>query len=115
MSSKIRIGDRLKQLIRETGKEQQVIASELGIKVPTFNGYVSSQREPSIDKLKQLAGYFNVTIDYLTGNSEIRNPYLSHLTPEMGSFVRQPENISYLELAMDIKEKTNTSKKRSMI
>jgi transcriptional regulator with XRE-family HTH domain len=102
----ITVGDRLKQLVRERGLEQQEAAAQLNIKAPTFNGYVGNKREPSISKLKQLASYFNVSVDYLIGYSEIRNPYLSHLSGEINNFMQEPENKTYIELAMDIKERT---------
>ncbi len=102
------IGERLKQLVREKGLEQQEAALQLNIKIPTFNGYVSNKREPSISKLKQLAEYFNVSVDYLIGFSEIRAPYLSHLPEEIKRFVIDPANEPYIELAMDIKKRTFT-------
>lgn len=106
------VGERLKQLVKEKKMEQQEVASELGMKSPTFNGYVSNKREPSIEKLKQLANYFGVSVDYLTGCTDVRNPYLIHLSDELKAFVNEPENIPYLELAMDIKEKTITAEKK---
>lgn len=103
----ITIGERLQELIRESGLEQQQIAALLNIKRSTFNGYVTNVREPKIDMLKHIAKYFKITVDYLIGNSAERYPDLSHLSGEQNSFVRNPENVVYLELAMDIKAKTN--------
>ena len=100
------IGERLKELVKEKGLEQQEAANQMNIKVPTFNGYVSNKREPSIDRLKQLAEYFNVSVDYLVGYSEIRDPYLSYLSEEVRNFVMDPVNEPYIELAMDIKKRT---------
>ncbi len=100
------VGERLKQLVKEKGLEQQEVAAQLNIKSPTFNGYVGNKREPSITKLKQLAHYFNVSVDYLIGHNDIRNPYLSHLSEEINAFIHNPENQTYIELAKEIKEKT---------
>lgn len=102
----ITIGERLKQLVKEKGLEQQEVAAQLNIKSPTFNGYVGNKREPSISKLKKLASYFNVTVDYLIGYNNIRTPYFSHLSEEINKFIQDPENKAYIELARDIKEKT---------
>ncbi len=102
----ITIGERLKQLVRERGLEQQEAAIQLNLKIPTFNGYVSNKREPSISKLKLLAEYFNVSVDYLIGHSDIREPYLKHLPEETRNFVLDPANEPYLGLAMDIKKRT---------
>jgi transcriptional regulator with XRE-family HTH domain len=70
---------------------------------------VSNKREPSISKLKQLAAYFNVSVDYLIGYSEIRDPYFMHLPEEARSFILDSANKTYIELAMDIKERTITA------
>ncbi|PYG88572.1 transcriptional regulator with XRE-family HTH domain [Ruminiclostridium sufflavum DSM 19573] len=102
----ITVGERLKQLVREKGLEQQEVAAQLNIKSPTFNGYVGNKREPSISRLKQLASYFDVSVDYLIGLNDIRNPYLSHLSEEINSFIQNPDNQTYIELAKDIKERT---------
>lgn len=110
----ITVGERLKQLVKEKGLEQQEVAAQLNIKSPTFNGYVGNKREPSISKLKQLASYFNVSVDYLIGYNDIRNPYLSHLPDEINKFVRNPENITYIELAKDIKERTLDKCKKAL-
>jgi transcriptional regulator with XRE-family HTH domain len=105
-----KLGDRLQLLIREKGLQQQEIAALLGIKVPTFNGYITNKREPSVEKLILFARFFNVSIDYLVGYSDERNPYLTHLSDEMSSFVKDPGNNFYLELARDVKARTAANK-----
>lgn len=110
----ITIGERLKQLVKEKGMEQQEAATQLNIKAPTFNGYISNKREPSISKLKQFASYFNVSVDYLIGHSEIRNPYMSHLPEELRDFIQNPENKTYIELAKDIEERTIAAGKKAI-
>lgn len=111
----ITIGERLKQLVKEKGLKQQDVANHLDIKAPTFNGYIGSKREPCISKLKQLATYFNVSVDYLIGYSEIRNTNLSHLSEEINVFIQNPENETYIELAKDIKERTNAIGDKSLL
>lgn len=100
------LGGRLKQLVKERGMEQQEVAAELGIKSGTFNGYVSNKREPPIERIKQFSAYFGVSVDYLTGYTEIRTPFLNHLSEEQKIFVENPDNKVYIELAIDIMKKT---------
>lgn len=102
------LGERLRLLIKEKGLEQQQVASALGLKTSTFNGYVGNKREPPIEYLIKFAAFFGVSIDYLTGYSDIRDPYLSHLSEELNAFVRDPENRIYIELAKDIKARTDS-------
>ncbi len=104
------ISERLKILIKETGMEQQHVGVAMGLVPSTFAGYANGNRRPNIGTLKIIADYFNVTVDYLVGYSEKRNPYvinLDHLSEEQKQFIADSENIVYLDLAMDIKSKTN--------
>ena len=108
MNTGITLGERLKLLIKAKGIEQQEVAAILGINSVTLSGYVINKREPSFEKLKLFADYFGVSIDYLLGHSDIKDPYLRHLPDELKDFVRNPDNKVYLDLAKDIKEKTET-------
>ena len=96
-------GSRLRTLIKERGLEQRKIAADLGINPVTFSGYVINKREPSFARLNELAGYFGVSADYLLGRSDVRDPYMKHLSGDLEEFVREPENSGYIELARDIK------------
>jgi len=100
------LGERIKSLVKEKGLEQQEVAEILGLKTSTFNGYVGDKREPTIDYLRKFAEYFDVSIDYLTGYSDVRNPYLTHLSEEQKAFIHDSKNIMYIELALEIKNKT---------
>lgn len=102
------LGMRLRLLIRESGLEQQEVAARLDLKTPTFSGYVIDKREPAFAKLKKFADYFGVSIDFLLGYSEIRDPYLRHLPDELQAFVRDPDNVRYLELAREMKGKARS-------
>ena len=102
------LGERLKLLIREKRLEQQQVALALGLKTSTFNGYIGDKREPPIEYLEKFAAFFDVSIDYLIGYSDIRNPYMRHMSEELSAFVRDPENLVYIELARDIKARTET-------
>lgn len=108
MSKGNTLGERLKLLVKEKGLAQQDIATALGINSVTFSGYVINKREPSFDKLKQFAAYFDVSIDFLLGYSDIKEPYLRHLSAELNDFVRDHDNLAYIELAKDIKARTHS-------
>lgn len=69
---------KLKQLREERGKTQQDIADILGVGRPTIAGYETKGKQPDYDKLKILANYFDVTIDYLLGRTDIRKPLNSN-------------------------------------
>jgi transcriptional regulator with XRE-family HTH domain len=79
------IGKRLKQLREEHDLLQKELAEKLNISQQTISLYESDKREPDYDMLKKIAEFFNVSTDFLLGESNIRNPYNSDdykLTPE---------------------------------
>lgn len=69
MSDKILIGDRLRSLRKKQGKNQEVVASDIGISRARYSHYENNHVEPDIELIKKLAVYFNVTTDYLLGGN----------------------------------------------
>lgn len=67
------IMNRLKLLREERGLYQKDIAKLLSVSIPAVNQYESGKRDMSTDTILKLANYFNVSIDYLLGKSDIRN------------------------------------------
>lgn len=66
---------RLKILRLECEKTQEEIAKDLGISRIRYNQYETGKRTPDNEMLVQISEYFNVSIDYLLGKSNLRNPY----------------------------------------
>lgn len=65
--------NRLKELREEKGLTQKDFAETLDISRATIAGYESQGKEPSFDRLKGFAKFFNVSVDYLVGYSDIKN------------------------------------------
>lgn len=66
------IAFRLKEL-RSTHKlKQSEISEHLGITTRAYQYYEAGTREPDIKTLCALADYFNVSLDYLCGRSEVK-------------------------------------------
>jgi transcriptional regulator with XRE-family HTH domain len=65
--------NRLKVLREELNKTQKEIAAFLGITTPAYNYYENSKRDMSTETITKLANYYNVSVDYLLGKSDIRN------------------------------------------
>ena len=51
---------------------QQKVAMDLNISREALSHYETGRREPSIDMLKKLSEYFNVSIDYLINGEEFK-------------------------------------------
>lgn len=66
-------GEILKNLREEKDLKQKDIAKVLGVTDRAVGHYESEARRPSQDILEMLADYFNVSVDYLLGRTEVRN------------------------------------------
>ena len=88
---------RLKILRLECEKTQEEIAKDLGISRIRYNQYETGKRTPDNEILVQISEYFNVSIDYLLGKSEIRNPYESHARIK-DSIEDDPELLEFWEV-----------------
>lgn len=63
------VGIRLKKLREESELKQESLAAKLGINRSTISMYERDQRTPSPDVLKKYADIFDVSLDYILGNS----------------------------------------------
>lgn len=65
-------GTRLRQLRHERGLHQRHIAEDLGILRESISNYERGAQIPHLPMLIDIADYFDVSLDYLLGRSEIR-------------------------------------------
>jgi len=61
----------LKMLREEKGISQQGLADQLGTHQQSIHGYENGLHEPDIETLKLLADFFNTSIDFLVGNTDV--------------------------------------------
>ncbi|AZO96033.1 HD domain-containing phosphohydrolase [Halocella sp. SP3-1] len=81
---------RLKNLRKEKNISQEKLANDLGYSRSTIANYEQNTRLPSADVLTRIADYFEVSLDYLLGRSNIRlslKDYLTHNTPSILLFI----------------------------
>ncbi len=62
----------LKKLRLEYGLSQQKLADILHVTQPAIYKYENMNIEPEIAILKQMAAYFDTSIDYIVGNTTVR-------------------------------------------
>ncbi|UOK65308.1 helix-turn-helix domain-containing protein [Paenibacillus sp. OVF10] len=83
--------DRLKQLRQERGLTQEQLAEQTDIPAASIRRLeVSETSLPRKDRLVMLSDYFNVSIDYLVGNSNNRSEkenYKKSLDEETNEYV----------------------------
>lgn len=68
------LGIRLKQLRIERGLNQIDIANMLGVERSTYGKYETGDSSPDYDKLIQLSNFYQVSIDFLLGKTDIKSP-----------------------------------------
>lgn len=66
--------NRLKELRIERDNLQEDIGKIIGVSGRAIGNYETGKRKMSPDKITKLAKYFNVSIEYFLGESDIRNP-----------------------------------------
>lgn len=69
----MKLKERLKQLRLKNNCTAKQLAKYLNFGGTAISNYESGRNEPSIDTLIKIADYFDVTIDYLVGRTDILN------------------------------------------
>jgi len=66
--------ERMRSLSKEKGLKKTEVAKGIGLDRSTVTNYESGKRNnPTAETLQRIADYFDVSIDYLTGKSDIRD------------------------------------------
>lgn len=102
--------ERLKTLRIEKSLTQNQLAQELGLSNKTISVYEKGASSPTLDTLEKIAAYFDVTVDYLIGYSDERNPKNSQLSKELHL---TQDAISKIKQINEIKN-TNTNESLSL-
>ncbi|MDR1629311.1 MAG: helix-turn-helix domain-containing protein [Oscillospiraceae bacterium] len=66
---------RLHELREDSDLKQIKLAQKLHLKPSVVSKYENGKVQPSIDTLIKLSEIFSVSVDYLFGLSDIKNPY----------------------------------------
>lgn len=85
MSSENILGQRLRELRKEKGLLQRDVAKIIGITDSAIGHYERGARVPDPDTLRKLAEFYSVSVDYLLGRTDVRNPdrpWQPVITPE---------------------------------
>lgn len=65
--------DNLKKLRQERNLSQQQLADILHISQQSIHKYENNISDPDINMLKTMAAFFDTSVDYLIGNTDIRS------------------------------------------
>lgn len=64
--------ENLRKLRDETGISQKSLADKIGVSQQSINKYENHNIEPDISTLIRIADYFNTSVDYLIGHTDIK-------------------------------------------
>lgn len=96
-------GERLKKLREEKSLTQIELGKVFNISHSTINRYENGLRQPDNETLISMAGFFNVSVDYLLGITNNRNA-ADHITdaltddPELYGFWQEMKDREELQL-----------------
>lgn len=74
------LGEALKKLRKSRSLRQADLAHELNLSRSQINNYENGFSEPDLTTLFHLASYFNVTLDVLTGRTDVVDDEMLHNT-----------------------------------
>lgn len=96
-----KFSQRLKELRKERGLTQEELSKLSGVSFPTISRYENGLRdEPKLTILKTLANYFDVTIDYLVGDTDVKD---KNFTPsEIARLFSELEDDDDRKILMDL-------------
>lgn len=65
--------ERFEQLLKERGISTYRVAKDTKITTSLFSQWKSGKNQPKTSTLQKIADYFGVSIEWLLGNTEVRN------------------------------------------
>lgn len=93
------LGEKIKYLRYRYNISQRYLANKLCVTISTISMYEQNKRIPSIYTLKEIANFFNVSIDSLLDDS-IKSPYYKSSTP-IKRVDQKEETKSFQELLIE--------------
>jgi len=71
----MKYNERIREIREDNSLTQQKIADQLNIGQRTYADYESGKTRIPVDNLLILAKYYNVSLDYITGASDVKTEY----------------------------------------
>lgn len=99
------IYQRVSALCSEKGITINKLEKEIGVAVATIQRWQDTKRSPSVENVRAVAQYFNVSIEYLLGETEVRSTVRQILSEDDGiiSWQRAMEKMKPSDKTMFIK------------
>lgn len=98
------LSEKIRMLREELNLTQSQLAEKLNIATSSISQYESGDRIPSDDIKIKLAEFFDVSLDFLLGLSDIRNPYVFFTLSEYFKSLTEDEINEVIKFTMFIKK-----------
>lgn len=93
-------GTNLKTLRKQSGITQQEIANIINTSRSCISNYESGNRQPDNETIKLIADYFDVSVDYLFGRSEVKTLIKSNsLLKDAQKFLNRVNSFNTLDIS----------------
>lgn len=89
--------ERILQLMEQNGITASKLSAEAGLPASAITEWKKGKARPSIEALKKISEYFNVSIDYLVGNKAGKTPAIKDW-PAPTENIATPHIIAYIDL-----------------
>ena len=66
------LSERMLSWRKERKLKQEELTELIGIPIRTYRRYEIGEREPTVSALWKIADFYNVSVDYLIGRTDIR-------------------------------------------
>ena len=105
---------RLREIREAKGMSQIEAAKQLNVSRQSYNFYENGKRDPDTQTLQRMAEFFNVSVDYLIGNTDVKPLNIVMKTTacngmdvakisdvEGKGMCKNPEYVEYLQRCID--------------
>jgi transcriptional regulator with XRE-family HTH domain len=90
----VMIGERIKMLRSEKGLTMKDMAEMFDLSISAWNKYEKNEAEPKLDNIVKMADFFNVSLDFLMGRTNIRDKKIVEKSNILNSLLKGFESIN---------------------
>lgn len=109
------ISERLKYLREDAELSQKELAKALGVSPSTIGMYESGKRTPDSEMLTRICDFFNITVDYLLGRSNVKKPLNTDPLFQGAGSEKFSEAVETIAAHLEGKDKEITPKKMKLL
>ena len=92
---------RLKALRKEHGENQEQAAKHMGVTRSAYSSYERNINVPPYMKLKKIANHYGVTVEYIMGQTNLRQPDQAIIPADDSIMDVYDETVKIAEMLMD--------------